>query len=106
MKERVARAREKSFSGPGNGKNTPKFSKVRHVGSRVHQKLFKSAQILSGEKIFGFLLGSACSADDFDTDLAAFDVATMLEESNAEVLVFPPEVSGLLEVKMLSKLPS
>ena len=29
------------------------------------------------------------SADEFDTDLAAFDVVTMLEESNAEVLVFP-----------------
>ena len=62
MKERVARAREKSFSGPGNGKNTPKFSKVRHVGSRVHQKLFKSARIPSDKKIFGFLLGSACIA--------------------------------------------
>jgi hypothetical protein len=30
------------------------------------------------------------SADEFDTDLAAFDVATMLEESNnAEVFVSP-----------------
>ena len=32
-------------------------------GSRVHQKLFKSARILSGEKIFGFLLGFACSGE-------------------------------------------
>ena len=30
------------------------------------------------------------SADEFDTDLAAFDVVTMLEESNVEVLVFSP----------------
>ena len=29
------------------------------------------------------------SADVFDTDLAAFDVVTMLEGSNIEVLVFP-----------------
>ena len=42
-------------------KKARNFPKVRHVGSRVHQKLFKSARILSGEKIFGFLLGSACS---------------------------------------------
>ena len=28
------------------------------------------------------------SADDLDTNLSAFDVVTMLEESNAEVLVF------------------
>ena len=27
------------------------FPKVRRVGSQVHQKLFKSARILSGEKI-------------------------------------------------------
>ena len=27
------------------------FLKVRHVGSQVHQKLFKSARILSQEKI-------------------------------------------------------
>ena len=31
----------------------------------------------------------AFSANEFDTDLAAFDVVTMLEESNVEVLVFP-----------------
>ena len=31
----------------------------------------------------------ALSADEFDTDLAAFDVVTMLEESNLEVLVLP-----------------
>ena len=30
---------------------TPNFPKVRRVGSQVHQKLFKSARILSGEKI-------------------------------------------------------
>ena len=30
----------------------------------------------------------AHSADEFDTDLAAFDVVTMFEESNVEVLVF------------------
>ena len=41
-------------------KNAPFFSKVRHVGSQVQQKLFKSARILSDKKIFGFLLGSAC----------------------------------------------
>ena len=46
-------------------KNTPNFPKVRHVGSRVHQKLFKSARILSEEKIFGFLLGSACIAGHY-----------------------------------------
>ena len=38
------------------GKNSAKkkegrFFKVRRVGSQVHQKLFKSARILSGEKI-------------------------------------------------------
>ena len=32
-------------------KNTPNFPKVRRVGSQVHQKLFKSARILSEEKI-------------------------------------------------------
>ena len=31
--------------------HTPKFSKVRRLGSQVHQKLFKSARIPSGEKI-------------------------------------------------------
>ena len=31
-------------------KRSPIFSKVRRVGSQVHQKLFKSARILSGEK--------------------------------------------------------
>ena len=37
------------------------FLKVRRVGSQVHQKLFKSARIPSDKKLFGFLLGSACS---------------------------------------------
>ena len=31
-------------------KNTPKVSKVRHVGSQVHQKLFKSTRILSDKQ--------------------------------------------------------
>ena len=44
------------------------------------------------------------SANKLDTNLAAFDVVTMFKESNAEVLGLP-EVSGLLEVKMLPKLP-
>ena len=38
------------------------------------------------------------------TDLAAFGVVTMFEESNIEVLDFPRQASGLLEVKMLPKL--
>ena len=45
-------------------KRSPFFLKVRHVGSHVHQKLFKSARILSEEKIFGFLLGFACITGD------------------------------------------
>ena len=45
----------------------------------------------------------ALSADEIDTDLAAFDVVTMLENRTSRCL-FSPEVSGLLEVKMLPKL--
>ena len=44
------------------------------------------------------------SANELDADLAAFDVVTMFEESNVEVLVFTRSFR-IVRGKMLPKLP-
>ena len=46
------------------------------------------------------------SADGFDTDLAAIDVVTMLEESNVEVLVLTRSRANSVLRNALTSLPS
>ena len=75
----------------------------RHV-RLVHAQGTKLEKVGAQERFREEVRYVVLSADEFDTDLATFDVVTMLEESNVGVLVFP-EVSVLLEVKMLPKLP-
>ena len=61
---------------------------MRHVGL-VHAPGTKLEKV-GKQKRFREEVGCvALSAALFDTDLAAFDVVTMFEESNVEVLVFP-----------------
>ena len=72
----------------------------RHVGL-VHAQGTRPERVGTQERFREEVGYVALSADEFDTDLAAFGVVTMFKESNVECL-FSPEVSGLLEVKMLS----
>ena len=60
----------------------------RHV-RLVHAQGTKLEIVGAQERFRGQARYAALSADEFDTDLAAFGVVTMLEESNVEVLVSP-----------------
>ena len=60
----------------------------RHVGV-IHAPGTKLEKAGAQKRFREEAIHVALSADEFDTDLAAFDVVTMFGESNVEVLVFP-----------------